>query len=425
MKQVLCVCYYFPPAGGGAVIRWSKFTKYLPLYGWEPLVVTAATETIFTDDSLNTDLHVDRLPLSFLDRWKFRAIKESAADANHAAKKNIDYYKFLGRISRVLEQNLLIPDQHIFWRRIAMKRIRELMKTQPVDAVVTTGPPHSTHLIGLQIKKEFNKPWLVDFRDDWTSNPLFSPSWPTAKWRAERQEKRVLQNADRVVTVTEASRQEFLRTHRTIPENKFVTITNGYDASDFADYAGPPHSGFILSYFGSIGGRRSAQPLFTALQELSIQDKNFNSDLQLEFIGTFTDSREPWRQAWPGRVSFVPPVSHQESIRRMRRAPLLVLMLHAEENSATAVPGKVYEYVASRRPILPIIAPGATRSTLQSVGLTEFADPKDTSAIKGLVLKMYRQWQRRALQPLPGTAIDRYNRQELTARMAELLHTMT
>ena len=361
MKKVLVITYYWPPSGGAGVQRWLKFVKYLPSLGWEPIIYTVENgEYPVLDDSLVNDLppNIKVLktkvwePYSLYKKFTGRKKNEKINSSFLNDKKQ---NKILESISVWIRGNLFIPDARKFWIKPSIKFLHNYIKNNPVDFIISSGPPHSTHLIALGIQK-FNKtPWLADFRDPWT-NIDFYKDLKLSDWADRKHtklEKNVLSSANIVLTIGEQLKNEL----KELGAKNVEVIENGYDIEDFKnDDPNFLDSKFTIAHIGSFSPSRNHQVLWKVLNEIINENNNFANKLQLKLIGkvdySVDNSIQDFKlQKYVKRFSYL---AHNKVISHQKSSKVLLLMVNNTPNSKGIITGKVFEYMASNRPILVI-----------------------------------------------------------------------
>ncbi len=355
MNKVLIVTYYWPPSGGAGVQRWLKFSKYLPEFGWEPVILTVDPEYAaypVTDHSLKTDLlssvKVHRTPATdYFSIYKKDKSKIPAAGFANSVDNTLK-----GKILRFIRGNIFIPDPRRGWNKYAIKKACELIETESIKFIVTTSPPHSTQLIGLKIKKKYPEiKWIADLRDPWTDIYYYEQFYPTfiSKGIDSGFEKRVLRKTDKIITIGSALKTTFSLKTKGIAD-KIVVIPNGFDADDFKDIKDINPSRFTLTYVGSLSDIYPVNSLISALKILNVNGKDF----VLRFVGTVSgNARELIKSSIPDTsVEFLPYMIHSEAIKFMMSSTVLILIIPFHKSNKSIVTGKLFEYLATRKPVL-------------------------------------------------------------------------
>jgi glycosyltransferase involved in cell wall biosynthesis len=355
MKRVLIITYYWPPGGGAGVQRWLKFSKYLPENGWQPVIYTPENpEVPALDPSLEKDIpevcEVIRTPItepySIYKRFTGRG-KEEKVNAGFLDEGRKPGLK--DKIAVWIRGNFFIPDARKFWIRPSVKFLVKYLKENPVDVIVSTGPPHSMHLIALGLKQKLDIPWIADFRDPWTGIDFYNQLMLTryADGKHHRLERTVLQKADRVVTVGWESARQL----KAIGGRDVDVITNGFDEDDIGipDNGEKKHNDkFVIRHIGAINRDRNHENFWRAVKKLK-DDKTFKQRLVVELVGKSDASvRESVKKyGLSDTVSFISYVPHSETGILLRTADLLYLPINNTPNAKAILTGKIFEYIAS------------------------------------------------------------------------------
>ena len=429
MKTVLILTYYWPPSAGSGVQRWLKFAKYLPDCGWRPIIVTPKNGTApYYDDGLLQDVPAEAevIHTGTLEPFAiYNALQGKRKDApipvgmmGLTEKKGIFH-----RLSNYLRANLFVPDARKGWVPYATQAALRRIAQGGIDVLVTTGPPHSTHLAGLAIHRQTGIPWLADLRDPWT-NIYYNQTLPrTAATQAKdrAKETEVVQTANAVTVVSPGMADEFGARAR-----RLEVIYNGYDADDLPAVRPAPHPGFCLSHVGNFFPALESPGLVSALANLVNEEPGFADDLQLRFTGLLDAGVEArLREAGLGRfLHLTPPVAHHAAVVEMMQASVLLFSIANEGNVRALVSGKIFEYLATGLPILPIgdHASGAGE-VLAQAGMGPMLAHADGAAIQTQLRQFYRDWQAQGRQPLAGhnQGAAAFSRQGLTQQLARLL----
>lgn len=360
MKRVLVITYYWPPNGGAGVYRWLKLTKYLPENGWKPIVYTPeAPELTAYDPTLAQDIgpEVEVIkrpitePFSLYKRFTGRAQTEKVQTGflNESGRTG-----WRDRLALWVRSNFFIPDARVWWVRPSVRFLTEHLREHPVDAIITTGPPHSMHLIGLGLKRRLGLPWLADFRDPWTDIDYYGQLRLT-RWadrRHHRLERDVLRAADRVVTVSWHWAGDLAK----LGDRPVDVVTNGFDPADSATGPVPVDDAWSLVHVGAMSPTRDMPGLWRRLAGMCRTDAEFAQRFRLRFVGP-VDSGVLASIAAAGLGDHVEKrgrVPHDQALREMRRARVLLLPVNDTPNSMGILPGKLFEYLAVQRPILAV-----------------------------------------------------------------------
>lgn len=439
--RLLLVTYYFPPSGGAGVQRTLKFTKYLRAAGVEPVVLTVEAGAYPSlDPSLAADVppgtEVVRTraldPFGLYGALTGRSRKEAVAvgsiEADSAAK----------RAALWLRANVFLPDARVGWVPFAVRAARRLIRAGAVDAVLTSGPPHSTHLVGLRLRRELRRrgiPWIADFRDPWTGINFAAELPMTAAARAldARMERRVLRAAGAVVAVSPTWARE-LEEKGGLPAGAVHVIQNGFDPADFALGPAPPDADsdggggetFELTHVGSLYGSRDPAALWQAVAAL--RARGDADALRIRLVGRVDEAARASlrRHGLADLVREDGVVSHAEAVAAMRRADLLFLSIEPVRNAAGILTGKLYEYLASGRPVLALGPPeGDAARLLAQVGAGAVVEWRDAAAVEARLRDALDAWRRGApLGGAPAEALAAVSRPTQAAELADLVRDL-
>ena len=442
MKKVLIITYYWPPSGGSGVQRWLKFAKYLPQYGWEPVVYTPENpEANSIDEALLKDVgpQTTVIKRKIVEPYGFyKALsgkKGSQIKANLASSSN-NKKSFVQRLSLFIRGNLFIPDPRILWVAPSVRFLKKYLKERPVDAIVSTGPPHSMHLIAKKLSKSTGVPWLADFRDPWTGIFYFKHLGLSkfAYRRHRKLEQSVLNNADRIVVVSEKMRRDSEKCTKT----PVVTITNGFDTDDFKpsgkDEEILPGNGekkFILAHTGLMVDDGNPDTLWRVLGERASVDPDFRNNLEIRVMGQTDASiiEDIKANGLADNFTDLGYVSHNTATYWQQNASLLLLPLRKEPEAAAILTGKFFEYLAAGRPILAF---GPTEGDLaKALAQTKsgiICDWDQGDAIKKAIDTAYEDYlahdnTKPSNRELSEAAL-KYSRRELAGSLSVLLNEM-
>ncbi len=424
MKRVLIIAYYWPPNAGVGVYRWLKFSKYLPQFGWQPVVFTPENpELQAVDAALETDVppeaEVIKAPITEPYSWYKRFTgKKQDEHLRTAFLREEAGPTWKENLANWVRSNFFIPDARVWWVKPSVKRLEEYLKVHPVDVIVTTGSPHSLHLIGRELKRRTGIPWLSDFRDPWTNIDYYGQlkltKWADAKQR--RLERAVLTEADQVLTVSWHWAEEL----RALGARNVEVITNGFDPDDLPEPPAPLDERWSLVHVGSITATRDVPELWQALAARVQQDPEFRERFVLRFVGgvDHTVMRSVEAAGLNPYVERIGQVDHAEALRHMQRARTLLLPVNDTANVMGFLPAKVFEYLSVQRPILAVAPKGADIGKVLGEGqvLVERNDVEGLrNAVNGLFLTDS------VVSKAPGS----YAREALTDRLVVLLNKLS
>lgn len=421
-KKVLIITYYWPPSGGAGVQRWLKFAKYLPEFGIEPIILTVDPEYASypqIDASLESDVNLD------LKVFKTKSFEPLNLLSGLFGKKNVPYggftnvnkKSFLQTILRFVRGNFFIPDARIGWNKYAYKKAKEIIAEYKIDTVITTSPPHSTQLVGLKLKKNLNINWIADFRDPWTDIYYYKDLLHTglAKSIDKKKERKVLENADKVITVGESLK---VALKRKVDKEKFAIITNGFDEEDFSGFEQVQQEKFTITYTGTLSDQYNISAFIEACKKLKSKRKNFI----IRFIGSVAESKlNEFREAdLLNNIDIVNYVPHQKSIEYLYNSSALLLAIPDFEGNNGILTGKLFEYLASRIPIIGI-GPinGDADEIISKCNGGKMFDYSSANEITYYLDSLFENWLIK--NKLISKSYLKYSRQNLTKRLKEII----
>jgi glycosyltransferase involved in cell wall biosynthesis len=423
MKRVLIIAYYWPPNAGVGTHRWLKFAKYLPGHDWQPVVYTPAhPELQGFDPALEKDVppeaEVIKAPIMEPYRWYKRFTGRRPEEHLRTAFLSEEQRGgWREELAMWVRGNLFIPDPRICWRRPSVRRLTAYLRERPVDVIVTTGSPHSLHLIGLDLHRRTGIPWLADFRDPWTNIDYYAQLKLTrcADRRHRALERDVLATASRVLTVSWRWAEEL----QALGARRVEVITNGFDPDDLPRPPEPVDERWSLVHVGSFTATRDVPELWEALALRLRTDGDFRARFTLRFVGGVDHAvlRSVERAGLMPHVERTGQVGHTEALRHMQRARALLLPVNDTPNAMGFLPAKVFEYLAAGRPILAVAPAGADIGRVIGAHGTLVARG-DTAAMRAAVEALFGG---PIGQRLPSEHLEHYTRPRLTAQLAAVL----
>ncbi len=435
MKKVLIITYYWPPMGGGGVQRWLKFVKYLRRYGWEPVVFTTeGANASIPDESLEKDvphdLRVIRCPIREPYAIYNRLMGKKKGEGFHAGfvdKEGGKENTLATRIAMWVRGTFFIPDAKMLWIRPATKMISKFLRKESIDAIVSSGPPHTTHMIALNVNSRTGIPWMADFRDPWTNIDFFHHlglnKWAHA--RHKKLEKQVLRNADQLVTVSWSWAEDF----KEIEDRSVKVIPNGYDPADFENKGDLPLSeDFSIIHAGSFNKDRNPEGLWEALGELAKADARLKEKLRIELIGPTDHAvKKAIEENGMGMaLDITDDLDHDKVIERLCRSRVLLLPLNDTPNVQGVIPGKLYEYLGAKRPILCTGPPeGDTGRIIRETNAGHVVDIHDKAGLKAALQTLFEAYLEGKDSEQPSSGIERYTRPNLAGEVAAVLDGIT
>lgn len=431
MKKALILAYYWPPCGGAAVQRWLKFCKYLPQYGWEPIVYTAKEGEFpqydpSTLEEVSNDLTILKTtvpePHKLYKKFTGRKEKEALEPELVTSSKN---KSLLENFAIWVRGNFFIPDARMFWIKPSIKYLKEYLKEHPVDVIISTSPPQTMHLIALELSRYFNIPWLADFRDPWTMVDYFDQLKLSKRSEAKHKklELEVLKNATKVLTVSPTWANDF----KNLGANDVQVITNGYDHLDLPDNKINLDEKFSIAHIGNISKERVHKSLFKVLQRLCEQTPTFSDHLEIKLIGHVDPALQQFIQKYKLSefVKTEKAVSHKKAVEETFKSQVLLLLLGAEDKSQGRIPLKVFEYIAARRPILGIgPKDGDAAKIVKESSTGNVFDFNDEQGIYEFIQLKFEEFQNQKDQKFQSKSPEKYSRIKLTEELANTLNTI-
>ncbi|TSA24536.1 MAG: glycosyl transferase family 1 [Bacteroidetes bacterium] len=432
MNKVLIITYYWPPSGGAGVQRWLKFVKYLRDFNWEPvLFVPENPEYPELDPSLEKDVP-DHLTILRQPIWEpydaYKKVigrkKEEKINAAFLSEKKPN--RLLETLSVWIRGNLFIPDARKFWIKPSVKFLLRYLSANPMDVVISTGPPHSAHLIAQQISLLLQLPWLADFRDPWTNIDFYEDLRLTraADEKHRKLEREVLQHATAVTVISNTMAEDFKR----IFPRDYTVITNGYDSDDILRAPAPVlDKKFSIAHIGTLVSTRNPGSLWSVLQHLLTTRQDLALDLEIKLIGkidhTVTEALESHGLLnYVNRISYLP---HDQVVIAQRQAQVLLLIINDTPNARMILTGKFFEYLAAKRPIL-CIGPldGDAAVILRDTHSGLISEHNDRKTLEMHVLDYYSLFKSGNLHA-ESNNIETYSRKKLTERLSIILNRIT
>ena len=424
MKKILLITYYWPPSGGAGVQRVLKLVKYFRDFGWEPIVFTAENPAYpIIDESLLNDVPESQIvlkgsiwePYEFYKKFTGQGKKKQVYSGFMDENQKMSFTK---RLSIWIRGNFFIPDARRFWISPSVKYLAKYLEENPVDAIVSSGPPHTAHVIARNLKRKTNLPWIADFRDPWTNidfyDQLMLTTW--ADRRHHKMEKSVVTEADKVVTVSWVWGKEF----EEIGAKDVAIIHNGFDHLDFEFNKPDLEEKLVFSHIGFLNKDRNSSILWEAFGEICKEIPGIKDKLILRFIGktdyiTMSQLEDNGLSDCVEKVDYVP---HNEVLTYTCSSQALLLLVNNVPNVMGHIPGKTYEYIGSRRPILAVGPDDADfAKIIKETNSGEVCGFEDKEKMKRIILKYFRKYKKGNLKNEEGDVM-KYTRRESTRKMA-------
>ncbi|WP_299065388.1 glycosyltransferase family 4 protein [uncultured Polaribacter sp.] len=419
--KVLIITYYWPPAGGSGVQRWLKFVKYLQNFDIEPIVYTVDNANYPKEDKtlineIPKNIKVLKQPIwepTDLLFWK----------KNNQQKKGVSNVSKGGFLS-FIRGNFFIPDPKVFWVNPSVKYLQKIIDSYKIDVIISTGPPHSMHLIAQKLHQKNNLKWIADFRDPW-SNLYYNKDFNQlsfAKNKNIKFEKSVLKNADCILTVSDTLKKEFLKTAKRVE-----VITNGFDDEVVTKNIIRLDKKFTISYIGLLPKQSNPTVLFKVLEKLSLQDSSFKNDLQINFIGDIVDDvkQDIQRFNLSENTKFLGYLPHHKAIKYQKKSQVLLLLIPNVLNNEGILTGKLFEYLTAKRPILAVgPEKGDLASILEETNAGKVVNFENELKLSEEIKSLYKDYKNNKLS-VSSSNIKKYHRKELTKELASILKNIT
>ena len=431
MKRVLIITYYWPPSGGSGVQRWLKMSKYLPEYGWQPVIYTTENaEYPIIDHTLEKDVcpeaEVIRRPIvePYSLYKKFLGIKQEKVQVGFASESKKSGWK--EKLSVWIRGNCFIPDARRWWVNPSVRYLKNYLNEHPVDAIISTGPPHSMHLIAMKLKEAMGIPWIADFRDPWTEIDYYNDLHLT-RWADRRQHKlehQVLTQADRVVTIG----WDCARGLGRLGNRNVRVVPNGYDWElEATQPTASLSQEFTLTHLGVVTPSRNAPQLWAALKELKAEDAEFGKKLKIRLVGQVDRSVTEHLDAMGLRdnTEIIPYIPHGEVLPIQQSSQVLLLLINNTPNAKGILTGKLFEYLASGRPIL-CIGPedGDAARVISETKSGVTVGFEDKEKMKEVVRSLYHRYLENNLPNNISDKVGQYSRRAFAKKYADLLSKM-
>ena len=439
MKQnkILIISYYWPPAGGPGVQRWLKFVKYLPDFGWEPTVFIPENPSYpIVDETLQKDVPKN-LKMIKTKIWEPYQLAEKFGKDNKKFKAGQfdvgENQSWKAKLSIFVRGNFFIPDARVFWVKPSVEFLEKYLKVNHYDVLVTTGPPHSLHLIGLNLKKKLpNLKWIADFRDPWTEISYYKHLKLTkiADKKHRKLESEVFKNADITLATSYTDAENF----RKKGANAFC-ITNGFDVDASTTLSMTEENSktlplsnsttkFTLSYIGVLEQLRNPEILWETLNDLVQENADFKRDFELKFVGRLDDKilQKIESSALKNNLTNLGYQTHDVALKHMQDSSVLLMTNFPQESSKGIIPGKIFEYLATGKTILSFGPKDAdVEKILNETKAGKHFGYDEKENLKNFILESYQNWESGMLNQ-NAENIEQFSRKNLTQKLVDLMN---
>ena len=427
MKKALIICYYWPPAGGPGVQRWLKFVSHLKSFDIAPVVYVPENPNYpIIDKDLVSQIPADVTILKhpIKEPYKFAAIfsKKKTQQISSGVISN-KKPSFLEKLLLFIRGNYFIPDARVGWVNPSVVFLKHYLKTHPVDCIISSGPPHSLHLIGLELQKDLHLPWIADFRDPWTTihyhKSLLLTKASAGKHKAL--ESLVLNTANHILVTSPSTQKEF----SLLTTKPITVITNGFEPLALTPQG--LDAGFSIAHIGSLLTKRNPTVLWEVLSELVKEDPVFAQDLEISLTGVVSDEvlSSIALVGLTKNTTLKGYVPHKQAVMLQHKAQILLLLEQDSEDTKAIIPGKLFEYLQAHRPIIAI---GPKGSDIEGIiNTTEsgvYIAVNQKEALKKQLLTYYRAYKKDALF-IPSKNLELFTRKALTKKVADVINRLT
>jgi glycosyltransferase involved in cell wall biosynthesis len=423
--KVLILTYYWPPSGGSGVQRWLKFVKYLQDFGITPVVYTVDNPDYpIEDKTLENDIPqgVEVLRQPIWEPYKlagfFSRSKAKKTSAGFLSQKQ----SLLGKTATYIRANYFIPDARMFWIKPSVKYLEDYLKKNPVDIIISSGPPHSLHLIAKELKDKTGIKWVSDFRDPWTDIDYFHqlPLSEKAKKKHFRLEKQVLENSDAVLVVGKTMQENYLPFN----SNTYV-ISNGFDI-EIKEAEKNLDKKFSITHIGMMNEDRNPKTLWKVLAELKSEIIGFGENLEIQLIGklagvVLVDLESENLSDQINHIDYLP---HHEVQDYQRKSQVLLLAVNRVPSAKGIITGKIFEYLVAKRPILAIgPEDGDLAEIIEKSKAGNIVGFDEHDKLKSVIVKLYTSYLKNELS-ISSEGIEQYHRKNITKQLSKLLKTV-
>jgi galactitol-specific phosphotransferase system IIB component len=423
-KKILIITYYWPPAGGPGVQRWLKFVKYLPDFGFQPIVYIPENPSYpIIDENLLSEVSnqavILRNKIVEPYQWASFLSKNKTTKISAGIIPNKKKQTFLDQFLLWIRGNIFIPDARFLWVKPSVKYLEKYLSENGITTIITSGPPHRLHLIGMELKRKLNVKWVADYRDPWTTIG-YHKALKLSEFAASKHkqlESKVLKTADLILVTSPTTRAEF----KQITSKPIEVITNGYDIEKIGNQI--LDKKFSLAHIGSFLSERNPRILWESISELIRENSLFASHFQLKLIGALSqevlDSIALFQlQNYVLNLGYV---SHDEAIIHQKKSQVLLLIEIDSEDTKSIIPGKLFEYMVSERPIIGV---GPKESDFAQIIIDTntgvFADYSEKEKLKNYIANYFSLFLEGNLKS-NAVGLQKYSRRNLTEKLAVLL----
>jgi glycosyltransferase involved in cell wall biosynthesis len=428
LKRILFITYYWPPSGGAGVQRSLKFVKYLPASGIQPVVLTV--DERFASYPLSDETLLSEVPEGIvvktksLEPLRLLSLVMSKKRIPHGGFANSNKEKWHQKLMRFIRGNVFIPDARVGWVRFAVNAADRIIREQNIDTVFITSPPHSSQLIGLELKKRHNIRWIADLRDPWTDIYYYSDMLHTRRsLEIDRNyELSVLEQADEIITVSQPINEIFLRKSAKLNPDKFHVIPNGFDEVDFNQSVEIPKTEFLITYVGTIADSYNPEIFFELLKR--IKDEFSSDTIRFRLVGSLPGSVRKFilKYDLESITEYISHVSHDKAIGYMKSSTVLLLIIPDVQGNEGILTGKLFEYLASRRPIIGIGPEhGSAAKIINDCTAGRMLSRLQKEDIYSYLKSLILQWKQGSDLSMSNESVNNFSRSALTLKLVSII----
>ncbi|MFY0604738.1 MAG: glycosyltransferase family 4 protein [Flavobacteriaceae bacterium] len=418
--KVLIITYYWPPSGGSGVQRWLKFVKYLRDFGIEPIVYTVenpeyAIEDFSLENEIPEGVTVLRKPIFEPNTFFSFFSKKSKSQSSGFLNPNPG---LAGKILQYIRANYFIPDARKYWITPSVKYLEKYLKKHQIETIISTGPPHSMHLIAMKLKERLGVTWISDFRDPWTEIDYFHqlPLTDKSKRKHYELEKRVVSKSNAIIVVGNTMKKNFEK-----EASNIHVITNGFD-SENSQKIETLDTTFSLTHIGMMNADRNPKKLWKVLRELCDEDIEFKNDLRIQLIGKIAPEVQEQITAFDANTIFtLDYISHDEAKLYQQKSQVLLLAINNVPSAKGIITGKIFEYLQANRPILAIgPEDGDAAEIINDTKAGIMVGFEDKQKLKKTILDFYTKFKQHNLTT-EKMNIQKYHRKKLTEELSLII----
>jgi glycosyltransferase involved in cell wall biosynthesis len=418
-RKVLLIAYYFPPMGLSGVQRTVKFAKFLPKYGWKPTVLTVEPTGYYA---------FDNTLLKEAEEAGVKIIRTNSYDANHFFKKQGIVKMPSERVRKILQfvgDLIFIPDTKIGWKITAVKTASNLLAREKFDLIFATAPPQTDFLIGAALKRKFEIPLVVDYRDAWLEYPFKYFPTPLHRFWHRHLEKKVLKAADRIIVTHRRVKECILRRHPFVNYNEVIIISQGFDPEDLPAAVSEKRSKPVrmrIAHAGTFYADRSPAVFFQALANILRTNPRIRGRVEVNLIGNAReeDKRLVKHLDLQDAVNFLGYIPHRDCVKYLSESDLLWFVIDNDFQT----PGKLYEYFGTRRPMIASLVEGYTKQLVSECNAAICVPLKDIAAHEHAILEQFNRFEYKKLERIPNSFSSKFNRLTLAGELAKQFESL-